>query len=527
MTAQNTDGLTLPRIVAAAVEQFAENTAIIDCGRSWTFAQLQAESRQASKAVIAAGIKPGDRVAIWAPNMAEWIIAAIGLENAGGVLVPLNNRLHGPEAADIIKDSGARMLFTFAQMEKGNVLDMMGAAELPNLERIVLLQGEDPRAQSWEDFLKSGNEVDDLTVDHRADAIDADTVMDMLFTSGTTGKAKGVMCTHGQNSRAFRTWAETVGLRPDDVYLGVNPFFHSFGYKAGWFACLITGCTMVPVRAFDRDRVLGMIQEHKITTWPGAPALYEMILNFPGRKDYDLSSLRLGVTGAAPVSVELVEAMWSDLGFETVVTAYGLTETCGLVSICRPDDSAETISRTSGCAIDGVEVQIVSPATLQEVPRGEEGEIWVRGFNVMKGYFNLPEATAETITQNGWLRTGDIGIMDDRGYLRITDRLKDMYIMNGENVYPAEVEKVIAAMDGVAQVAVIGVPRKQQGEVGHAFVVLAPGATLSQDAVVNWCSDRLARYKVPFAVQFVDALPMNAMNKVLKPELRKLAAAHG
>ena len=476
-----------------------------------------------SRAAIAAGIEKGDRIAIWCPNIAEWVIAAVGMQCAGAVLVPLANRLHGPEAADILARAGVKMLFAYPELEHGEVLEMLADKELPALQRKVLLRGEDPRAQSWQDFLGSGESVSAAAAAQRAASISPDDVMDMLFTSGTTGKPKGVLCTHSQNVRVFETWAATVGLVADDIYLGVNPFFHSFGYKAGWFSGLLTGCTLVPVFAFDKDAVLELIQRKRITMWPGAPSLYEMILAHPARGDYDLSSLRLGVTGAAPVSVALVNAMKSELGFETVVTAYGLTESCGVVSICRPDDAAEIIATTSGRAIEGIEVKMIDPATLQPVASGSEGEIWVRGYNVMQGYFDNPEATREAITEDGWLRTGDIGVMDAEGYIRITDRLKDMYIMNGENVYPAEVEKVIVALDGVAQVAVIGVPRQPQGEVGMAFVVTAPDAQLSEQQVVDYCGERLARYKLPFTVRFVDALPMNATGKVVKPELKQLA----
>ena len=213
------------------------------------------------------------------------------------------------------------------------------------------------------------------------------------------------------------------------------------------------------------------------------------------------------------------------LGFETVVTAYGLTESTGVVTICRPDDEPQTIASTCGRAMPGVELKCADPQTGEARAPGEEGEVWLRGYNVMQGYFEMPEATAEAITEDGWLRTGDIGVMDERGYLRITDRLKDMYIMNGENVYPAEVEKLLYHLDGVAQAAVIGVPKAPQGEVGMAFIVTRPGASLDSDQVKAFCADRLARYKQPYYVEFVDSLPINASGKVLKTELAKQAAA--
>ncbi|ROS05621.1 acyl-CoA synthetase (AMP-forming)/AMP-acid ligase II [Sinobacterium caligoides] len=517
--------MTLPAVIEAAVARYADNIAIQDGNTQWSFRQLAEQANFAARAVMAAGVDKGDRVAIWAPNVVEWIVAAIGLQQAGAILVPLNTRLQGSEAADIIDRSGAKLLFTYPQLEKGAVLDLLAQQSLPQLQQIVLLQGDDARATSWGQFLESGETVTAERASARAASISAEDPMDMLFTSGTTGKPKGVLCNHGQNIRVFEQWAATVGLRSDDNYLIINPFFHSFGYKAGWLACLLTGAKILPVLAFDKDKVLAQIAADQVTMLPGAPSLYEMILAHPQRQDYDISSLRLGVTGAAAVPVQLVKDMREQLGFEVVVTAYGLTESCGVVTICRPDDDPETISKTSGRAIDGVEVKCADPATGVEVARGAEGEIWVRGYNVMQGYFDMPEATREAIDSDGWMRTGDIGVMDARGYLTITDRLKDMYIMNGENVYPAEIEKVIYGVEGVAQVAVIGVDKPPQGEVGMAFVVRQPGSDVDEEAIKQACAAQLARYKCPYFVEFIAALPLNASGKVVKPELKKRVAA--
>lgn len=516
--------LTLPALIGWAAAVYGRNTAIKEGDTQLSYAELAGLRDCAAGAFIAAGINRGDRVAIWAPNMTEWIEAAIGLQSVGAVLVPLNNRLQGGEAADILRRSGARMLLTYTQLEKGAPLDMLASEDLPELSGRVLLRGDDARALNWQAFLAAGEGVAEEVRTARAAEVKPDDIADMLFTSGTTGKPKGVLCSHQQNIRVFKTWGDTVGLRADDNYLIINPFFHTFGYKAGWLASIIFGSTTLPVMVFEKEAAMAQIERDRVTMLPGAPSLYEMLLADPARANYDLSSLRLGVTGAAAVPVKLVEDMRSVLGFETVVTAYGLTESTGVVSICRPDDDAETIATTSGRAIDGVEVRCVNPESGAEVSRGSEGEIWVRGYNVMQGYFDMPEATADAITREGWLRTGDIGVMDEKGYLRITDRLKDMYIMNGENVYPAEVEKILYGLDGVAQVAVIGVPRQPQGEVGMAFVVQKPGAKLSKDAVVEHCGQHLARYKTPFYVQFVASLPLNASGKVVKPDLKAQAA---
>lgn len=519
--------LTLPRLFGWAAQQFDTKAAIREAGSDISYRELNDLRCRAGRAFLAMGVGRGDRVAIWALNSAQWIVAAAGAQSVGAILVPLNTRLQGSEAADILRRAGVKLLLTVTELEKGEPLAMLAEYALPDLQHQILLPSavnSSVEAMSWDAFLASAAQADDAKFIAAERAVNPFDSADMLFTSGTTGKAKGVLCSHEQNIRVFQSWSATVGLRSDDNYLIVNPFFHSFGYKAGWLAAIISGATILPMAKFDKRSVLETIQRDKVTMLPGAPSLYEMLLNAPERSDYDLSSLRLGVTGAASVPVQLVRDMRDILGFETVVTAYGLTESTGVVSICRPEDEPETIATTSGRAIEGVELICADPNTGEEVPRGCEGEVWLRGYNVMQGYFDMPEATADAITAEGWLKTGDIGVMDERGYLRITDRLKDMYIMNGENVYPAEVEKVLYGVAGIAQVAVIGVPKAPQGEVGMAFVVKKAGSDISAQAVSEHCSQHLARYKCPFYVEFVDVLPMNASGKVLKTELKILAA---
>jgi acyl-CoA synthetase (AMP-forming)/AMP-acid ligase II len=348
---------------------------------------------------------------------------------------------------------------------------------------------------------------------------------DLMFTSGTTGRPKGAMTTHRQCTRTFATWASIVGLKEGDRYLVVNPFFHTFGYKAGILACLMQGATLVPVDVFDVDRVLALVAEEKISVIPGPPTLYQSILERTDRDQYDVSSLRLAVTGAAVVPVELVKRMGAELGFETVLTAYGLTESTGVVTMCRREDPPEVIASTSGRAIPGLEVLVVDPSG-KELPRGEPGEVVVRGYTVISGYFGNPEASADAIDTDGWLHTGDVGVMNEAGNLRITDRTKDMYVVGGFNAYPAEVESMLASHAAVSQVAVVGVPDDRLGEVGCAFVVPRPGVdtALLPEQIIAWAKDEMANYKVPRKVRIVEALPLNASGKVLKTELRKLAA---
>jgi acyl-CoA synthetase (AMP-forming)/AMP-acid ligase II len=360
---------------------------------------------------------------------------------------------------------------------------------------------------------------------NRWQAVRGSDLSDLIFTSGTTGAPKGVMATHAQSLRAFATWSQIVGLAEGDRYLVVNPFFHTFGYKAGILACLMRGATIVPLPMFDVDRVLETIQSERITVLPGPPTLYQSLLDHPARQRADLSSLRLAVTGAAVVPVELVRRMASELALSTVLTAYGLTESTGVVTMCRQSDPPEIVAATSGRAIPGLEVRVVDDEG-RPLPAGSPGEVVVRGYTVTSGYVDDPEATAEAIDPEGWLHTGDIGVQDEEGNLRITDRKKDMFIVGGFNVYPAEVEAVLGRHDTVSQVAVVGVPDDRLGEVGRAFVVPRPGAPAPEalaETLLGWARQQMANFKVPRSVEVVEALPVNASGKVLKTELRRRA----
>jgi acyl-CoA synthetase (AMP-forming)/AMP-acid ligase II len=330
------------------------------------------------------------------------------------------------------------------------------------------------------------------------------------------------MLSHAQTLRAFGDWADIVGLTDSDRYLVINPFFHAFGYKAGIIASLIAGATLVPVAVFDLDVVLDLIESESISVLPGPPTIYQGLLNHPGLDPKRTTSLRLAVTGAAVVPVELVEAMRDTLGFGTVVTAYGMTEASGIATSCRREDPAALIASTSGRAYPGVEVRVVDDSGA-ELPAGAPGVVIVRGYNVMSGYFEHPEKTAEVIDSEGWFHTGDVGVMDDDGYLRITDRIKDMFIVGGFNAYPAEIERLLLLHPDVAQVAVIGVPDDRLGEVGFAYVLATSGTTADPKQIIAWAKENMANFKAPKYVEVVDELPLNASGKVLKFELRDRA----
>jgi acyl-CoA synthetase (AMP-forming)/AMP-acid ligase II len=292
--------------------------------------------------------------------------------------------------------------------------------------------------------------------------------------------------------------------------------------NAGIVASLVKGATIIPHAVFDVDAVMARAAAERVSMLPGPPTVYQSILDHPRLGAFDMSSLRLAVTGAAAVPVELIRRMRAELGFETIVTGYGLTEATGIATMCRHDDDPETIATTSGRAIPDIEVRVVDEKGI-EVPRGEPGEIVIRGYNVMKGYIHEPEATAEAIDVDGWLHTGDIAVMDERGYVRVTDRTKDMFIVGGFNAYPAEIENMINEHPAVGAVAVVGVPDARMGEVGYAFVIPRLHAEITPQELIAWCRDKMANYKVPRHVEIVDALPLNASGKVLKYELRERA----
>ncbi len=514
---------TIGAAVVDAVARGGEREALVDGEVRWTWADVGRQVEAAAAAFLAAGIEVGDRVAVWAPNCAEWVAALLGLQSAGAVLVPLNTRYKGIEAADILARSRARILITVDGFLDNHYVGMLDGHDLPHLERIVVVRtGEAPSetAETWEAFLAAGEQVSAGALAARRAAVTPESTADLLFTSGTTGKPKGVICGHAQTLRTVATWANVVGLDETDRYVAVNPFFHSFGYKAGIIAWLVTGGTLLPVPVFDVPEVMRLIATERGTMLPGPPTLYQTILNHPDRADLDSASLRLAVTGAASVPVALVEQMRDDLGFDTVITAYGLTEGCGFATMCRRSDDAVTIATTSGRAMPGIEVRVVADDGAEMVA-GEPGEVVVRGYNVMAGYFENPEATAVTIDAEGWLHTGDVGVMDERGYLRITDRMKDLFIVGGFNAYPAEIENLLLAHPHIAQVAVVGVPDERQGEVGAAFVVATTGTEPDPAEIIAWARQNMANYKVPRTVQVIDALPFNPGGKVMKFELRQ------
>jgi len=548
-----------PQTVCALLEEaskrYGDRLAVIDGTLRMSYAELAAQARTMARALMATGVQPGDRVAVWLPNTARWLIAALGAHSAGASLVPMNTRYTGYEALDVLQRTGARVLFlpdrflgadymttlreaaaaqtgTAQQLDASASGPVEGLPQLALAVRVPLTSGDQSQGSSaapeaakgvasWERLLERARETTEQSALDRAAQVQADDVADIIFTSGTTGVPKGAVSAHRQTVAVASAWAERAKVTDRDVYMIIAPFFHTFGYKAGWVVALLCGATIVPQLTFDIDRVVDQIERERVTILPGPPTIFSELLAHPARDKHDLSSLRLAVTGAAMVPVPLVERMQGELTFETILTAYGLTEAV-VVTMCLPGDDAQTISATSGCAAAGFEI-LIAGADGQEKEPGDDGEILLRGPNVMVGYLDDPQATRAAIDPDGWLHTGDIGHLDKRGYLTITDRLKDMFTVGGFNVYPAEVENVIMGLKSVADCAVVGRPDERLGEVGLAYVVTGPGQSLSEQDVIAHCRQRLANFKVPREVVFVSKLPRNAGGKVLKRDLREQA----
>ncbi len=475
---------TIPEMVLSAADRFGDAEAVVDGPLRLTFGDVVDRIRCAAGAFANLGIGRGERVAIWAPNSAEWIIAAFGLLTAGGVLVPVNTRFKPEEAGDIIARSAAKAVL----VQKGFLgQDYTAPAGIP----VIDLNS---------DFLSSGSPFEQ--------AVSGTDVADIIFTSGTTGRPKGAMMNHRQTLRMYEEWATLADLREGDRYLMINPYFHTFGLKAGLIASFLRGATMLPLAVFDVDTVVNLIERERITMLPGPPTLYHSLLTV--RDKSKLSTLRAGVTGAADIPVELVRRIHSELPFQTLMTGYGLTE-AGNVTLSRPGDSFEDVATTAGLPCEDVEVRIA-----------DDGEVLVRGYGVMQGYLDDPAATAQAIDDDGWLHTGDLGNFDDAGRLRIDGRKKDMFIVGGFNAYPAEIEGFMLEHPAVAQVAVIGVPDERLGQVGKAFVVPTQDAkgAMSEEDLMAWCRERMAGFKAPRYVEFLGELPLNATGKVMKDQLR-------
>jgi acyl-CoA synthetase (AMP-forming)/AMP-acid ligase II len=524
---------TMSQLIRSAADRYGDDVFLVEeDGTQLSFRAFAGEVEAAARALVAAGVGPGERIAIWAPNSGRWVIAACAAEAIGAVMTPINTRFRGHEAGYVLRKSGAKILFTVSDFLGSDYLEMLRAAmggagdgrpvaELAALGSVVMLDDRaGPGATAWSGFLQAL--APRQAVLEREAAVRPEDTCDILFTSGTTGAPKGAMHAHGQALWMVSVWNAANDLRRGDRALIINPFFHSFGYRSGWVSALMSGMRAYPVAVFDAAETLRRIASERISVLMGSPTLFNAILDHPDRQRFDLSSLRVGHTGSSNVPVDLIRRGRDELGFELFLTSFGLTEATALVSVNTPEDDFETIARTVGRPLPGTEVKIVSPEG-EALALGEAGELLVRGPNVMQGYFEDPEATAKAVDAEGWLHTGDVAALGPDGRLRILDRLKDVVIVGGFNAYPAEIEHTLLQHPAIAEAAIIAVPDARMGEVCAACVVLKPGAELSLAELTAWSRERLANFKVPRHL-FVEAtLPKTPLGKVQKFQLRKAA----
>ena len=505
---------TIPQLSREAAGLHGDKPALVaPNGETLSFCALDALADRFARGLIADGMEVGERVAIWLPNCFEWVASAIGAQRAGGTIVPLYFRLQDAEVIDIMRRANVGRVVTTVQL---------ASQPLPG-KAIVIDAGGAGGAGShlaWRQFLDSGDCISPSTLAEREAGVNGDSISDIMFTSGTTGRPKGAVFSQRSAVAAARIMQHYNQTTAADCFCPMGSFAHVGGYKQGWLTGLASGASIAWGDAFDAASVLELVARLGVTVMPAPPITWQGILDYPGREAFDISRLRFAATGGTMIPPELVHRLMNELDVKQVGTGYGMTETCGMDAYTLPQHPAEKVVGTVGSVAPDTELRLVDAAG-HEVAVGEDGEVLIRNPRLLLGYLDDDDTVRPAIDEQGWFHSGDVGRFDPDGFLIITDRLKDMYIINGLNVYPAEIERTLETMEGLAQSAVVGVEERVKGEVGAAFVVRGPGSPVSEEAVIAWCRERLAGYKVPKYVIFVDDLPRNAMGKVLKNDLRQ------
>ena len=490
-------------------------------GIRWTYAELDAEVDRVARALMAAGLEPGDRMGIWAPNCAEWVLAQYASARAGVILVNVNPAYRTSELAFVLNQSGCRMLVAARSYKTSDYAAMVGEVRpsCPRLEQVVFLDSPD-----WDALVARADEVAPDALRERADALQFDDPINLQYTSGTTGFPKGATLSHHNilNNGYFVAGACRY-TEADRVCIPV-PFYHCFGMVMGNLGCTTHGaCMVIPAPSFEPGATLDAVQEERCTSLYGVPTMFIAELDHPGFGDYDLSSLRTGIMAGSPCPVEVMRKVLDRMHMREVTICYGMTETSPVSTQTGADDDVEHRTGTVGRVHPHVEIKVVDALSGACVPCGEPGELCTRGYSVMLGYWDEPEKTAEAIDRAGWMHTGDLATMDEDGYVKIVGRSKDMVIRGGENVYPREIEEYLYTHPDVADVQVVGVPDERYGEEIAAFVIVRDGATLDTDAVRAFCEGRIAHYKIPRHVLVVTEFPMTISGKVQKFKLRDAA----
>ncbi|WP_459946529.1 AMP-binding protein [Desulfocastanea catecholica] len=534
--------MTIGDVVDILAENFGDNRGLEyhTMGISKNFRQLREKFDDVAKGLMALGIAQGDKVAIWANNLPEWIYTQYGSARMGAVLVTVNTNYRSNEleylllqsdATTIILTGGVRdadeylkVLNNVCPMIKDSEPGKLHCEKLPFLKNIIYLGKEKIAGMyNWDDVLQMGKQVSDQQLKERSASLKPDDVINMQYTSGTTGFPKGVMLSHTNLIGNALSMAQCMKLTPDDAMCIPVPFFHCFGCVIGTLCCMVSGTTMAPVVSFSAVNVLKTVEASKCTALLGVPTMFIAEFEEMDANSYDTSSLRTGVMAGSTCPVEVMKRVIKDMGANEMTIVYGQTEASPGITQTRDQDSLELKTTTVGKALPNVEVMIVDPVTNKELPVGEQGELCTRGYHVMKGYYKMPEATANAIDKDNWLHTGDLAIMDENGYCKITGRIKDMIIRGGENIYPREIEEFLYTNPKVKDVQVVGLPSKKYGEEVAAFIQLKASEKATDTEIIEFCKDQISYHKIPRYIFFVDEYPTTASGKIQKYKLRELA----
>ncbi|WP_035187363.1 AMP-binding protein [Alteribacter aurantiacus] len=508
-------------------------------GLRLTYEEFDQSCQKVAKGLMKIGIERGEHVAIWATNKPEWVTTQFATGKMGAVLVTVNTNYRTAEMEFLLKQSDATTLILMDDHQGTSFLDMLydvapelrecepgqlQSERLPFLKNVITMSHDrHPGVWSWSDLLALGEEVSDSELEERTSSLEPDDVINMQYTSGTTGFPKGVMLTHSNLINNARNIAECMNLTSEDRMCIPVPFFHCFGCVLGTLACVSVGATMVPVEEFKPSDVLKAVDQEKCTVLHGVPTMFIKELNEKDLASYDFSALRTGIMAGSNCPVEVMKGVMEKMGAGEMTIAYGQTESSPVITQTRVHDSLERKTETVGRALPNVEVKIVHPGTNEEVPRGQQGELITKGYHVMKGYYKDPVATSQVISEDGWLKTGDLAVMDEEGYVKVTGRLRDMIIRGGENIYPREIEEFLYQHPKVLDIQIVGVPDEKYGEEVSAWIILKDGETATADEIRNYFSGKIAKYKIPRYIEFVDEYPMTASGKIQKFRLKEQA----
>jgi len=533
--------ITIGGLVDEIASSFPDSDALVypDLGIRYSYDKFRQVCNRAAKGFMKLGLNKGDKISIWANNVPQWVISQFSTGKMGAVLVTVNTNYRVFELEYLLKQSDSTTLMLIEGIVGREYLDMiyelcpelkecrpgeLKSARLPLLKNVIFLgQEKQPGMFSWDEVMAMAGGVSDEELAARQNSLEPGEVINMQYTSGTTGFPKGVMLTHTNLIGNALSLAQCMDFTNKDRLCIPVPFFHCFGCVLGTLTCVVSGAAMVPVVSFKPAKVLETVEKEKCTALHGVPTMFIAELEEMEKKKYDTSSLRTGIMAGAPCPIEVMKAVVNVMGAREICITYGQTEASPGITMTRTSDPIELRVGTVGKALPNVEVRIEDPATGETVGAGVQGELCTRGYHVMKGYYNMPEATASAIDKEGWLHTGDLAVMDQNGYCKITGRLKDMIIRGGENIYPREIEEFLYTNPKVKDVQVVGVPSAKYGEEVVAFIQLKEGQSANEEEIKEYCRNSISRLKIPAFIIFTDQYPTTASGKVQKYKLREQA----